>query len=367
MTTSNHCADPSIFDSIPDAIDAIAAGKAIIVVDDESRENEGDLICAASKVTPELVNMMIRYGSGVVCVPMLADDLDRLGIGPMVRVNRESMRTDYAVSVDAAQGITTGISAYDRATTIKLLSDPNLDPEALVQPGHVFPLRARRGGVLRRAGHTEAAVDLAILANLHPSGVICELVKEDGNMMRLPDLLEFKKQFDLKLISIADLIEYRHKRDKLVRKVNATRVRTAFGEFDLHVFRSVIDDQQHIALTLGHLDNTPTLVRMQSENLLADVFHATDFSGHDALSRSLQQIREHGKGAVVYLARPDRGIPQGSQLPAPSKMDFRDYGLGAQILSELGLKRIRLLSTSGTPRVVGLEGHSLEIVEVVPL
>lgn len=367
MTTPTTCANDSIFDPIADAIDDIAAGKAVIVVDDENRENEGDLICAASRVTPELVNMMIRYGSGVVCVPMLADDLDRLGIAPMVRVNRESMRTDYAVSVDAAKGITTGISAYDRAATIKLLADPQTQPEALVQPGHVFPLRARRGGVLQRAGHTEAAVDIAALAGLHPSGVICELVKEDGNMMRLPDLVEFKKQFGLKLISIADLIEYRHRRDKLVRKVNATRVRTAFGEFDLHVFRSVIDDQEHVALSLGTLDDAPTLVRMQSENLLADVFHATDFSGQDALARALQRIAQEGKGAVVYLTRQTRGIPQGSQLPTPSRMDYRDYGLGAQILSELGIKRIRLLSTSGTPRVVGLEGHGLEIVEVVPI
>lgn len=357
----------SIFDSIDDAIADIAAGKAVIVADDENRENEGDLICAASKVTPELVNMMIRYGSGVVCVPMLADDLDRLGVAPMVRVNRESMRTDYAVSVDAARGVTTGISAYDRATTIKLLSDPKTQPDDLVQPGHVFPLRARRGGVLQRAGHTEAAVDLSVLAGLHPSAVICELVREDGNMMRLPDLIEFRKQFGLKLISIADLIEYRHCRDKLVRKVNSTRVRTAFGEFDLHVFGSVIDGQQHIALTLGDLDASPTLVRMQSENLLADVFQATDFSGQDALSTSLRRIAAEGRGAVVYLTRPSRGIPQGTELPAPSRMDIRDYGIGAQILSELGLKRIRLLTTSAAPRVVGLEGHQLEIVEVISI
>lgn len=368
MTQQHNAPDSSLFDPIADAIADIAAGKAVIVTDDEGRENEGDLVCAASKVTPELVNMMIRYGSGVVCVPMLAPHLDRLGIAPMVRVNRESMRTDYAVSVDATNGISTGISAYDRAVTIKLLSDPQTHPDALVQPGHVFPLRAKQGGVLQRAGHTEAAVDLAALAGLHPSGVICELVKEDGNMMRLPDLVEFKKRFGLKLISIADLIEYRHCRDKLVRKVNTSRVNTSFGEFDLHVFRSVIDKREHIAISLGKLDAEPTLVRMQSENLLADVFHATDGSGQDALCAALHRIKEAGKGAVVYLTRAHRGIPQSeSEAPSASPMDTRDYGIGAQILSELGLKRIRLMTTSGTPRVVGLEGHHLEIVEAVPL
>src|SRR6185295_15616923 len=255
--------DQPPFDSVESAIADIAAGKLIIVTDDENRENEGDLIMAASMVTPETVNMMIRYGSGIVCVPTVEHQLRRLGLGPMVARNRESHRTDFTVSVDAAEGVTTGISAYDRTRTIKLLADPTTRPDQLVQPGHVFPLRARPGGVLERAGHTEAAVDLATLAGLSPMGVLCELVNDDGTVQRLPQLIEFKQKFGLKMISIAALIEFRARREHLVERVATQPFASAFGEFTLHVFRSSLDGRHHLALTMGTLGPEPALVRVQ--------------------------------------------------------------------------------------------------------
>lgn len=360
------------FDTIEEALADIAAGKAVIVTDDEQRENEGDLIFAASKVTPELVNMMVRYGSGVVCVPMLGHALKRLGIGQMVSDNRETYRTDYSISVDAAEGITTGISAYDRAATIKILANPQASTDQLVQPGHVFPLRAKAGGVLQRAGHTEAAVDLATLAGLNPVGVICELVKEDGDCMRLPDLLAFKEKFGLKLISIADLIEYRHLREKLIEREAAVPFDSEFGQFQLHIFRSCLDDRQHIALSMGELDEAPTLVRVHSENLLADVFRSKALGGYDSLTSALKQIADAGHGVILYMEQPRGGVEVATAGDASqprvarSKMDFRDYGMGAQILVELGLKQIRLIS--GTQRkVIALDGYGLEIVEQLPL
>src|SRR5882672_6532946 len=264
----------SDFDSVETTIQAIAAGGLVIVTDDEGRENEGDLIMAASKVTPETVNMMIRYCSGIVCVPTVEHQLRRLGLGPMVQQNREVQRTDFTVSVDAADGISTGISAYDRTQTIRLLADTATRPEQLVQPGHVFPLRSRPGGVLERAGHTEAAVDLATLAGLPPAGVLCELVNDDGTVQRLPQLVEFKKKFGLKMISIAALIEHRARREHLVECVKAQPFPSEFGEFTLHVFRSSLDGRHHLALTMGPLGPEPTLVRVHSENLLSDVFQA---------------------------------------------------------------------------------------------
>ena len=253
------------FDTVEDALIEIANGNLVIVTDDEGRENEGDLIMAASKVTPESINQMILHARGLICVPLMSDQLSRLGISSMVANNREAQRTDFTVSVDATNGISTGISAYDRATTIKILADPNASPQDLVQPGHVFPLRARSGGVLERAGHTEAAVDLASLAGLHPSGVICEILNEDGSMARLPELLKLKDKWGIKLISIASLIEYRHKRDQLIEKVNESAFSCKAGSFRLHVFKSVLDNRIHYALTLGELSNgVPTLVRVQS-------------------------------------------------------------------------------------------------------
>ncbi|NCG09417.1 MAG: 3,4-dihydroxy-2-butanone-4-phosphate synthase [Verrucomicrobia bacterium] len=361
------------FDPIEDAIRAIADGELVIVTDDEARENEGDLIFAADKVTPEAVNMMIRHARGLICVPMHGPELRRLGISPMAAANRESHQTDFAVSVDAAEGITTGISAADRAETIRLLADPKTNPEALVQPGHVFPLRAKPGGVLQRAGHTEAAIDLAQLAGLNPCGVICEILNEDGSLARLPDLIRFKEEHGIKLISIKDLIEYRHTRDRLVEHLLTEPFVSDFGTFDLHVFRSVLDDRQHFALSMGTLDGEPTLVRVQSENLLADIFRAKGMSGYQALNRALKSIAEKGHGVLLYIEQAPGGIQVQSKdgSPAiktvgPAKMDFRDYGIGAQILVALGLSKIRLLS--GTNRkVVGLDGYGLEITEQVEL
>jgi 3,4-dihydroxy 2-butanone 4-phosphate synthase/GTP cyclohydrolase II len=366
----DHPAPP--FDTVEAAIADVAAGHLVIVTDDEARENEGDLIMAASKATPETVNMMVRYGSGIVCVPTVEPQLKRLGLGPMVAQNREAHRTDFMVSVDAAEGITTGVSAYDRAKTIRILSDPYATSDQLVQPGHVFPLRAKSGGVLQRAGHTEAAVDLAILAGLHPSGVLCEIVNEDGTLARLPQLVEFKQRFSLKLISITQLIHYR--REKLVKRDATLLFDSEFGHFDLHIYRTPLDGRTHYALTRGTLDGTPTLVRVQSENLLADVFRARQFGGFHALAAALERIAREGRGALVYIEQPAGGLSLEPQpgapdrlTPAPSRMDFRDYGVGAQILADLGLRQIRLLSGSPQRRVIGLDGYGLEIIETVAL
>lgn len=345
----------------------------VIVTDDEARENEGDLIMAGSKATPQAVNQMILHARGLICVPMLAHQLKRLGINPMAAENNESHQTDFAISVDAAEGITTGISAYDRAATIRILSDPDSEADMLVQPGHVFPLRAKPGGVLQRAGHTEAAVDLAQLAGLNPSGVICEILNEDGGLARLPDLVKFKEKHDVKLICIADLIEYRHTRDKLIEHVLTRPFESEFGTFDLHIFRSVLNDRQHIALSMGQLDERPTLVRVHSENLLGDIFRSKALGGYNSLIKAMTLIAEEGHGLLLYIEQPQGGIrviegPDEAALKdvGPRKMDFRDYGIGAQILVELGLQKIRLLSSTQR-KVVGLDGYDLEIVEQIEL
>lgn len=364
----------SAFDTVEEAVAAVAAGQLVIVADDEDRENEGDLIMAASKATPETINMMIRYGTGIVCVPMLGPHLDHLGLGPMVARNREVQRTDFAVSVDAAAGISTGVSAYDRTVTIRLLADPATQPEQLVQPGHIFPLRARAGGVLERAGHTEAAVDLALLAGLPPSGVLCELVNDDGSMQRLPQLIEFKRKFGLKMVSIEQLIAYRLRQDTLVEKLGASPVATPYGEFTAHVFRSRLDRRHHLALTCGPLDReTPLLVRVHSANVLTDVFHAAPGApAPDALGASLKAIAAEGRGVVLYMEPPQTGdallkrlAVRPGEAAAPT-MDLRDYGIGAQVLRALGLKRIRLL-TQHRRKVVGLEAYGIELVEQIEL
>jgi 3,4-dihydroxy 2-butanone 4-phosphate synthase/GTP cyclohydrolase II len=354
------------FDPVEDAIAAIAAGEIVIVTDDENRENEGDLIFAAEKATPELVNMMIRYCSGVVCVPCAEPQLRRLGINPMVPYNRESYRTDYTVSVDAAEGITTGISAFDRAKTIRLLGTSSSTPDSFVQPGHVFPLRSRPGGVLERSGHTEAAVDLAELAGLFPAGVLCEVVNKDGTMARLPDLVAFKERFNMPLISIASLIEYRHKRDKLVEEVARRPFRSEYGEFELVVFRSRVDGRNHMAFVKGSIGSEPTLVRVQSEHLLEDVFRSAEGDGFLNLKASFRHLAKEDNGVLLYMQQVHGGLDLKKGTLKASPMGFRDYGIGAQILVALGLNKIRLLSS--TPRkVVALEGYNLEIVEQVPL
>lgn len=359
----------SPFDSVEAVVQDISDGKLVIVTDDEDRENEGDLIMAASKATPQTVNMMIRYCSGIICVPMLEHQLKRLGLGPMVARNRESHRTDFTVSVDAADGISTGISAYDRTQTIRILAGADSRPEQLVQPGHVFPLRARPGGVLERAGHTEAAVDLAILAGLHPSGVLCELVNDDGTVQRLPELIEFKHKFGLKMISIAQLIEHRARRDQLVECVSSAPFASAFGQFTLHIFRSRLDGRHHLAFVMGNPGPEATLVRVHSENVLSDVFQGTGMDGHRSLHAALESIGRAGKGVILYMQPSNAGdllvrrltSKPGDPLPP---MSFRDYGIGAQVLAALGLCRIQLL-TNNPRKVVGLDGYGLELVDQV--
>ena len=365
----------SPFDTVESAIDDIAAGKLVIVVDDEDRENEGDLIMAASSATPETVNMMIRHGRGLICVPTTEHQLKRLGLNPMVANNRESHRTDFTVSVDAAEDVTTGISAADRCTAIRILADGKATADQLVQPGHVFPLRARPGGVLQRAGHTEAAVDLAVLAGLPPTGVLCEILNEDGTMARLPELIKYKEEFDLKLISIKQLIEYRHSREKLVDRIVSQPFENAYGKWTLHLFRSLTDHRIHFALTMGDLDESPALVRVQSENALTDVFAANEPGEQRSVDLAMKRISEEGKGAFVYMTHACAGlqIPQAAGMAEPEScqlepvsMDFRGYGLGAQILYALGLRQIRLLSTSPR-RHVALDGYGLHIDSFVPL
>ncbi|HYC71632.1 MAG TPA: 3,4-dihydroxy-2-butanone-4-phosphate synthase [Opitutaceae bacterium] len=355
----------SPFDTVESAIQAIAAGGLVLVTDDEGRENEGDLVLAAEKATPELVNTMIRHARGLICVPMTEPQLRRLGINPMVQQNRESHRTAFTVSVDAAEGVTTGISAFDRARTIKLLADPATRPDDLVQPGHVFPLCARPGGVLERAGHTEAGVDLPALAGLRPAGVICEVLNEDGTMARLPELVAFKQQHRIPMISIAALIEYRHQREQLVERLESRPFSSEYGDFTLHVFRSKVDGRHHLAFTMGRLDGGPTLVRVHTENLLSDVFHAKDMGSHSMLERSLERVASAGHGVIVYMEQTGRmqNALLRSEKPPTS---LRDYGIGAQILTALGLRKIRLLAHSPR-RVVGLDGYGLEIVEQVPV
>lgn len=358
------------FDPIEDAIAAIARGEMVIVTDDENRENEGDLVMAAAKVTPQAVNTMIKDGRGLICVPMLNAQLVNLGIQPMVVHNRESMKTDFSVSVDAATGITTGISAFDRARTIALLADPETRPDELVQPGHVFPLRARQGGVLQRAGHTEAAVDLASLAGLAPVGVICEILNEDGTMARLSELARFKERLGIKLVSIASLIEYRLQRETLVEKMREETIPTDWGDFRMVVYRDVLEGNLHYALVKGNIDKQDVLVRVHSQDLPRDVFGSAGYQADRSVGAALQRIAQEGKGVLLYMSQDHDGL---TDMPIPTRDQssgisptFRSYGTGAQILSALGLERIRLL-TSHPRKVVGLDGYGLEIVEQIPL
>ena len=365
------------FDPIEDAITEIGKGNLVIVTDDESRENEGDLIMAASKVTPESVNQMIRDARGLICVPLMSNQLNRLGISSMVSNNREAQKTDFTVSVDAAHGISTGISAFDRASTIKILADPVATAQDLVQPGHVFPLRARPGGVLERAGHTEAAVDLASLAGLHPSGAICEILNEDGSMARLPELKVLKEKWGIKLISIAALIEYRHQREQLIEKFTESDFPCKSGNFRLYGFRSILDGRIHYALTLGSIaKNSPTLVRVQTANILTDSLGLNDGSNSSSpIEQALEVIAENGSGVLLYMEsrrldfqknESNDSDPLSSKVITIPKMDFRDYGIGAQILAALGIEKLQLL-TRDRRKVVGLEGYGLEIVERILL
>ncbi len=374
--------------NIQEIIEDLKTGKMVIVVDDEDRENEGDLIIAAQFVRPQDINFMLKNGRGLICVPMEEERLEQLKLHPMVTDRPNSQRKDpfstaWMISTDAARGITTGISAYDRARTIEVLIDPKTRPEDLVCPGHIFPLKAQKGGVLVRAGHTEAAVDLMRLAGLYPAGVICEIMNEDGTMARLGELFEFGKVHNLKICSIADLIQYRHRTEVLIERIISTQLPTEFGTFQLILYRDVINHEEHIALVMGELNEEPTLVRVHSQCLTGDVFGSLRCDCGRQLRKGMELIAKEKKGVIVYMHQEGRGIGLLNKIRAYNfqdkgmdtvqanlalgfKADLRDYGIGAQILADLGLKNIRLL-TNNPRKIVGLDGYGLKVIERISL
>ncbi len=373
------------FDPVEDCIADIQRGKMIIVTDDEDRENEGDLVVSAEKISSAHINFMLKHGRGLICVPLTGEQLTRLGLPPMTVQNREAHKTAFMVSVDARVGVTTGISAPDRARAVQVLADPRSTGVDISTPGHIFPLQAREGGVLQRAGHTEAAVDFARLAGLVPAGVICEILNEDGSMARLPQLMKFRKKHRLKICAIRDLIEYRRAREKLVAREREITLPTQFGEFTLHLYRTVVDNNHHVALTLGEVrGKEDVLVRMHSECLTGDVFLSERCDCGTQLHQAMQRIAQEGSGVIVYLRQEGRGIGLAHKIHAYElqekhgldtveankklgfKPDLREYGIGAQILADLGLHKIRIL-TNNPKKVVGLAGYGLEIVAQLPI
>jgi 3,4-dihydroxy 2-butanone 4-phosphate synthase / GTP cyclohydrolase II len=373
------------FTDVPTAFDEIRNGRMLVVVDDEDRENEGDLTLAAEKVTPEAINFMAKYGRGLVCLAMTEERLDHLRIGPMTTENTSQYGTAFCEAIDAREGVTPGISAYDRARTIQVAIDPATQPADLARPGHVFPLRARKGGVLVRAGQTEAAVDLARLAGLIPAGIICEIMKDDGTMARVPDLIEFCRQHELRILTVAELIRYRMAHERYVHRVGEALVDTRNGEFRLIAYESEVDGgESHVALIRGDIESgdEPVLVRMHAHCLMGDVFGATGCECHATLEGSLRRIAQEGRGALIYLHQTSKGFSveqagdrtalsfhRGQKLPAlldNVRQTQREIGIGAQILSDLNLRRIRLL-TNRPKRAAALEGFGIEIVEQVPV
>jgi len=382
--------DKENFSEIGEILEELSSGRVVIMVDDEGRENEGDFIMAASSVKPEDINFMATHGRGLICVPMESKRLDELDLKPMHLEPEDKFKTAWAASCDSASGVTTGISAHDRAHTVKVLTAENTEPKDLIKPGHVFPLRARSGGVLVRAGHTEAAVDMMRLAGLYPAGVICEIMNEDGTMARVPELLKIAKKHNLKISTIKDLIEYRRKRERLIERVLITEMPTSHGEFKLYLYNDKIDNGYHLALVMPTtddkdkpLDKEPTLVRVHSQCLTGDIFHSLRCDCGEQLHRAMDIIAKDGKGVILYMNQEGRGIGLVEKLKAYALQDngldtveanealghdpdLREYGIGAQILADLGLKNIKLL-TNNPRKIVGLKGYGLEIIERVSI